>query len=78
MARLNICVHAGKPQRTQFLRQAAAITERGVEASRIGADALWAWCKGWVTLNPTSKMAMDVLYALIDESYRAVVPKRVL
>ena len=34
--------------------------------------------KGWVTLRPTAKTRLDVLYSLIDESFRAVAPKRVL
>ena len=33
---------------------------------------------GWVTVRPTAKTPMDVLYGLIDESYRAIAPKRVL
>ena len=34
--------------------------------------------KGWVTLRPDVHTAMHVLEFLIDESYRAVAPKRVL
>lgn len=34
--------------------------------------------KGWVTLRPTSKTKIDALYELIDESYRAIAPKRVV
>jgi predicted DNA-binding protein (MmcQ/YjbR family) len=34
--------------------------------------------KGWVTMRPTSKISMDVLYFLIDEGFRAVAPKRVV
>jgi predicted DNA-binding protein (MmcQ/YjbR family) len=34
--------------------------------------------KGWVTLRPSAKTAMDVLYFLIDEGFRAVAPKRVV
>jgi predicted DNA-binding protein (MmcQ/YjbR family) len=45
----------------------------GSEPTHYGLGA-----KGWVTLNPTSKTSVDQLYALIDESYRAVAPKRVL
>lgn len=33
---------------------------------------------GWVTLRPTLKTKLDVLYSLIDESFRAVAPKRVV
>ena len=34
--------------------------------------------KGWVTLEPSSKTPMGVLFALIEESYRAIAPKRVV
>ena len=34
--------------------------------------------KGWVTVRPDASTAMHVLEFLIDESYRAVAPKRVL
>ena len=32
--------------------------------------------KGWVTMRPTSKTSLAVLYFLIDEGFRAVAPKR--
>ena len=34
--------------------------------------------KGWVTLRPTARSSLKQLYAFIDESFRAVAPKRVL
>jgi predicted DNA-binding protein (MmcQ/YjbR family) len=34
--------------------------------------------KGWVTVRPTTKTPIKLLLSLIDESYRAVAPKRVL
>jgi predicted DNA-binding protein (MmcQ/YjbR family) len=34
--------------------------------------------KGWVTVRPTSKTSLEVLYYLIDESFRAIAPKRVV
>jgi predicted DNA-binding protein (MmcQ/YjbR family) len=34
--------------------------------------------KGWVTVRPTSKTSLEVLYYLIDESYRAIAPKKVV
>lgn len=34
--------------------------------------------RGWVTLRPTSKTKLDVLYSLIDESYRAIAPKTIV
>lgn len=50
-----------------------AMTLPGSEPTHYGMGA-----KGWVTLNPTKKIPTDVLYKLIDESYRAVAPKTVL
>jgi predicted DNA-binding protein (MmcQ/YjbR family) len=34
--------------------------------------------KGWVTIRPTPKTSLDVLYFLIDESYRTIAPKRMV
>ncbi len=34
--------------------------------------------KGWVTMRPTSKTAMEVLHFLIDEGFRAVAPKKIV
>jgi predicted DNA-binding protein (MmcQ/YjbR family) len=34
--------------------------------------------KGWVTVRPTPKTSLDVIYFLMDESYRAIAPKRVV
>jgi predicted DNA-binding protein (MmcQ/YjbR family) len=45
----------------------------GSEPTHYGMGA-----KGWVTLRPTSKTSLELLYSLIDESFRAVAPKRVL
>ena len=53
--------------------RAAALELPGSEPTHYGMGA-----KGWVTLVPTSKSAMAQLYGFIDESFRAVAPKRVL
>ena len=50
-----------------------ALTLPGSEPTHYGLGA-----KGWVTLRPTAKTKMDILHSLVDESYRAVAPKRVL
>jgi predicted DNA-binding protein (MmcQ/YjbR family) len=34
--------------------------------------------KGWVTLRPTAKTSVELLLSFVDESYRAIAPKRVL
>lgn len=34
--------------------------------------------KGWVTLKPTAKTPLHVLRFLVDESYRAVAPRRIV
>jgi predicted DNA-binding protein (MmcQ/YjbR family) len=34
--------------------------------------------KGWVTVRPTSRTSLEVLYFLIDESFRTIAPKRVV
>jgi predicted DNA-binding protein (MmcQ/YjbR family) len=34
--------------------------------------------KGWVTVRPTAKTAMPVLHYLIDESFRAIAPKKLV
>jgi predicted DNA-binding protein (MmcQ/YjbR family) len=34
--------------------------------------------KGWVTVRPTPRTSLEVLYFLIDESYRTIAPKRVV
>jgi predicted DNA-binding protein (MmcQ/YjbR family) len=34
--------------------------------------------KGWVTMRPTTKTSMAVLYFLMDEGFRAIAPKRVV
>ena len=51
----------------------AALALPGSEPTHYGMGA-----KGWVTINPTSRTAIRQLYAFIDESFRAVAPKRVL
>jgi predicted DNA-binding protein (MmcQ/YjbR family) len=50
-----------------------ALTLPGSEPTHYGLGA-----KGWVTLRPTSKTPLKVLFCFIDESYRANAPKRVL
>jgi predicted DNA-binding protein (MmcQ/YjbR family) len=51
----------------------AALKVPGSEPTHYGMGA-----KGWVTLRPNAKSAVRTLYAFIDESYRAVAPKRAL
>lgn len=50
-----------------------ALSFPGSEPTHYGMGA-----KGWVTLNPTAKTPKHVLFFLIDESFRAVAPKRVV
>lgn len=51
----------------------AALALPGSEPTHYGMGA-----KGWVTVKPTSRTSLKVLYAFIDESFRAVAPKRLL
>ena len=53
--------------------RAAALAMPGSEPTHYGMGA-----KGWVTLRPTSKTPLGPLRAFIDESFRAVVPERLL
>ena len=50
-----------------------ALAMQGSEPTHYGLGS-----KGWVTLRPTAKTSMEVLGFLIDESFRAVAPKKVL
>src|SRR3954470_22955633 len=50
-----------------------ALALPGSEPTHYGMGA-----KGWVTLRPTAKTSVDLLLSFIDESYRAIAPKRVL
>ena len=50
-----------------------ALSLPGSEPTHYGLGA-----KGWVTLKPTAKTAMHVLQFLVDESYRAVAPRKVV
>ena len=34
--------------------------------------------KSWVTLRPTAETSLELLLSFVDESYRAIAPKRVL
>ena len=52
-------------------KQALALP--GSEPTHYGLGA-----KGWVTLRPTSKTSLELLLSFVDESYRAIAPKRVL
>ena len=45
----------------------------GSEPTHYGLGA-----KGWVTLRPTAKTSLKLLFAFVEESYRANAPKRVL
>ena len=51
----------------------AALALPGSEPTHYGLGA-----KGWVTLRPTAKTSLDLLLSFVDESYRAIAPKRVL
>jgi predicted DNA-binding protein (MmcQ/YjbR family) len=50
-----------------------ALALPGSEPTHYGLGA-----KGWVTLNPGDGIELDILLDFIDESYRAIAPKRVL
>src|ERR1044071_3438216 len=50
-----------------------ALALPGSEPTHYGLGA-----KGWVTLRPTAKTSVDLLLAFVDESYRAIAPKRLL
>ena len=50
-----------------------ALALPGSEPTHYGLGA-----KGWVTLRPAAKTSLDLLLSFIDESYRAIAPKRVL
>jgi predicted DNA-binding protein (MmcQ/YjbR family) len=53
--------------------RSSALLLPGAEPTHYGMGA-----KGWVTLRPDAKTSLKVLYAFIEESYRAIAPKRVL
>jgi predicted DNA-binding protein (MmcQ/YjbR family) len=50
-----------------------ALSLPGSEPTHYGLGA-----KGWVTLRPTAKTSLSLLLAFVEESYRAIAPKRVL
>jgi predicted DNA-binding protein (MmcQ/YjbR family) len=50
-----------------------ALSLPGSEPTHYGLGA-----KGWVTVRPDTATSMHVLRFLIDESYRAVAPKKIL
>src|ERR1041384_5574150 len=50
-----------------------ALALAGSEPTHYGLGA-----KGWVTLRPTAKTSLEVLLSFVDESYRAIAPKRAL
>ena len=50
-----------------------ALALPGSEPTHYGLGA-----KGWVTLRPSAKTSLDLLLSFVDESYRAIAPKRVL
>lgn len=60
------------------LGQGAGVARPGVVAARSEPTHYWLGAKGWVTVKPTSKTPLHVLRFLVDESYRAVAPKRVV
>jgi hypothetical protein len=53
--------------------RAQALKLPGSEPTHYGMGA-----KGWVTLRPPANTPLKVLLSVIDESYRAIAPKRVL
>ena len=50
-----------------------ALALAGSEPTHYGLGA-----KGWVTLRPTAKTSVELLFSFVDESYRAISPKRIL
>jgi predicted DNA-binding protein (MmcQ/YjbR family) len=50
-----------------------ALALPGSEPTHYGLGA-----KGWVTLRPRAKTSLELLLSFVDESYRAIAPKRVL
>ena len=56
---------------SKFRKEALALP--GSEPTHYGLGA-----KGWVTLRPTAKTSLGLLFSFVDESYRAIAPKRVL
>lgn len=50
-----------------------ALSFPGSEPTHYGLGA-----KGWVTLRPTSRMPGHVIEFLVDESYRAIAPKKLV
>ena len=56
---------------SKLRKQALALP--GSEPTHYGLGA-----KGWVTLRPSAKTSLDLLLSFVDESYRAIAPKRVL
>jgi predicted DNA-binding protein (MmcQ/YjbR family) len=50
-----------------------ALALPGSEPTHYGLGA-----KGWVTLRPNAKTSLDLLLTFVEESYRAIAPKRVL
>ena len=63
------------PERRLRIRDSRdlALSLPGAEPTHYGLGA-----KGWVTIAPKASTSMHVLEFLIDESYRAVAPKRVI
>ena len=53
--------------------RAKALALPGSEPTHYGLGA-----KGWVTLRPSAKTSLQLLLSFVDESYRAIAPKRVL
>lgn len=50
-----------------------ALSLPGSEPTHYGLGA-----KGWVSIKPTSRTPMHVLRFLVDESYRAVAPRKIV
>jgi predicted DNA-binding protein (MmcQ/YjbR family) len=52
--------------------RAKALALPGSEPTHYGLGT-----KGWITLRPTAKTSLAVLLSFVDESYRAIAPKRI-
>lgn len=53
--------------------RAKALALPGSEPTHYGLGA-----KGWVTLRPTAKTSLKVLLSLVEESYRAIAPAKIV
>jgi predicted DNA-binding protein (MmcQ/YjbR family) len=63
---------------TSFSVKLGASREAALALPRAEPTHYGMGAKGWVTLRPTARTPLKQMYAFIDESFRAVAPKRVL